>query len=179
MANGQVIRAAQMFIKQGTGASKGVNLKAEMAMGLGLGMAVGLTWKVSYIFLTLHVTMLHAKFTLELYVQTGMTPSACRYITGMRKGNKRSTTRLLQDWKNKRSEGDSIDAGSCWSTQRSGLGTFSNPILQSKLVVLLQTASGLVTSDVYVCGRLLVFQYALRVVPCSSSSKYICATQSG
>ena len=47
MANGQVIRAAQMFIKQGTGASKGVNLKAEMAMGLGLGMAVGLTWKVS------------------------------------------------------------------------------------------------------------------------------------
>lgn len=65
MANGQVIRAAQMFIKQGTGASKGVNLKAEMAMGLGLGMAVGLTWKVSYNFLTLHVTMLHAKFTLN------------------------------------------------------------------------------------------------------------------
>ena len=47
MSNGQVIKAAQMFLKQGTGASKGVNLKAEMAMGLTLGVAVGLTWKVS------------------------------------------------------------------------------------------------------------------------------------
>jgi len=46
-SSGQVIKAAQMFIKQGAGASKGVNLKAEMAMGLSLGVAVGLTWKVS------------------------------------------------------------------------------------------------------------------------------------
>ncbi len=46
MSNGQVIRAAQMFVKQGAGASKGVNLKAEMAMGLTLGIGVGLTWKV-------------------------------------------------------------------------------------------------------------------------------------
>lgn len=46
MSNGQVIRAAQMFVKQGAGASKGVNLKAEMAMGLTLGIGVGLTFKV-------------------------------------------------------------------------------------------------------------------------------------
>ncbi|DBB13658.1 TPA: hypothetical protein ACH3X3_000678 [Trebouxia sp. C0006] len=46
MSNGQVIRAAQMFVKHGAGASKGVNLKAEMAMGLTLGLGVGLTWKV-------------------------------------------------------------------------------------------------------------------------------------
>ena len=45
-ANGQVIKAAQMFIKQGAGASKGVNLKAEMLYGLTLGMGAGLTWKV-------------------------------------------------------------------------------------------------------------------------------------
>ncbi|KAL3148381.1 hypothetical protein ABBQ38_013837 [Trebouxia sp. C0009 RCD-2024] len=45
-SNGQVIKAAQMFLKQGAGASKNVNLKAEMMYGLTLGIAVGLTWKV-------------------------------------------------------------------------------------------------------------------------------------
>lgn len=45
-SNGQVIKAAQMFIKQGAGASKGVNLKAEMMYGLALGLGCGLVWKV-------------------------------------------------------------------------------------------------------------------------------------
>ena len=45
-SNGQVIKAAQMFIKHGAGASKGVNLKAEMLYGLTLGIGVGLTFKV-------------------------------------------------------------------------------------------------------------------------------------
>ena len=33
-SNGQVIKAAQMFLKQGAGASKNVNLKAEILAGL-------------------------------------------------------------------------------------------------------------------------------------------------
>lgn len=45
-ANGQVIRAAQMFVKQGEGASKTFNLKAEVLYGTTLGIGVGLTWKV-------------------------------------------------------------------------------------------------------------------------------------
>ena len=45
-SNGQVIKAAQMFLKQGAGASKNVNLKAEMMYGLTLGIGVGLVWKV-------------------------------------------------------------------------------------------------------------------------------------
>ena len=48
-ANGQVIKAAQMFIKQGAGASKSFNLKAEMLYGTTLGIGIGLTWKVSYV----------------------------------------------------------------------------------------------------------------------------------
>ena len=47
-ANGQVIKAAQMFVKQGAGASKSFNLKAEMLYGTTLGIGIGLTWKVSY-----------------------------------------------------------------------------------------------------------------------------------
>ena len=45
-ANGQVIKAAQMFVKHGAGASKNVNLKMEMVYGMTLGIGVGLTWKV-------------------------------------------------------------------------------------------------------------------------------------
>lgn len=46
-SGGQVIRATQMFLKHGAGASKGVNLKAELLYGATLGVGVGLTWKVS------------------------------------------------------------------------------------------------------------------------------------
>ena len=35
-----------MFLKPGTGASKNVNFKAELAYGLSLGVAAGLTFKV-------------------------------------------------------------------------------------------------------------------------------------
>lgn len=45
-ANGQVIKAAQMFVKQGAGASKSFNLKAELVYGTTLGIGIGLTWKV-------------------------------------------------------------------------------------------------------------------------------------
>ena len=45
-ANGQVIKAAQMFVKQGAGASKTFNLKAELVYGTTLGIGIGLTWKV-------------------------------------------------------------------------------------------------------------------------------------
>ena len=51
-ANGQVIKAAQMFVKQGAGASKNFNLKAEMLYGTTLGIGVGLTWKVSCVTFT-------------------------------------------------------------------------------------------------------------------------------
>ena len=39
-----VIRAAQMFTKNGN--SKNVNLPMEIAIGTGLGLAFGLMWKV-------------------------------------------------------------------------------------------------------------------------------------
>ena len=47
-SGGQVIRATQMFLKQGEGASKSMNLKAELIYGTTLGLAVGLTWKVRH-----------------------------------------------------------------------------------------------------------------------------------
>lgn len=46
MSSGQVIKAAQMFKKAGQGNSANVNLKYEMAMGMSLGVVVGLGWKV-------------------------------------------------------------------------------------------------------------------------------------
>ncbi|KAK9808434.1 hypothetical protein WJX73_004898 [Symbiochloris irregularis] len=42
-SNTAVIRAAQMFTKNGN--SKNVNLVAEIAIGSGLGLAAGLVWK--------------------------------------------------------------------------------------------------------------------------------------
>ena len=47
MSSGQVIKAAQMFKKAGQGNSANVNLKYEMAMGMSLGIVVGLGWKVT------------------------------------------------------------------------------------------------------------------------------------
>ena len=47
-SGGQVIRATQMFLKQGAGASKGVNLKAELLYGTTLGIGVGIVWKVMH-----------------------------------------------------------------------------------------------------------------------------------
>jgi hypothetical protein len=100
MSNGQVIRAAQMFVKQGAGASKGVNLKAEMAMGLTLGIGVGLTWKV-YLALDLDFspsqTHLEISVLLSMLIQNHDTESDCclsRCTTGTRRENKQNTTPL-------------------------------------------------------------------------------------
>lgn len=98
-ANGQVIKAAQMFVKQGAGASKSFNLKAEMLYGTTLGIGVGLTWKVSC--LTSTVWLLPPEAFLEqlflLPVTSEGSTVVCRYTTGTRRENKLNTTARSRD----------------------------------------------------------------------------------
>ena len=53
MSGSQVIRATQMFTKNGK--SKQVSLMREIGTGLALGLAVGFVWKVLNLLLSLHL----------------------------------------------------------------------------------------------------------------------------
>lgn len=96
-ANGQVIKAAQMFVKQGAGASKTFNLKAEMLYGTTLGIGVGLTWKVMCVVqwsvaLSIISIMPFVKCIHSQSLMLDNSKDACRCTTGMRKENKQSIT---------------------------------------------------------------------------------------
>jgi hypothetical protein len=56
MSQPAVIRALPMFTKDG--ASKKINLVREIAIGLGLGISLGMVWQVMHIYVTFDV--LHA-----------------------------------------------------------------------------------------------------------------------